>query len=114
MNRHAASPNPTCRLHREHLPGRRWLGGLWPNVHSAICTLAAALQAFVGYGVGGFASAFLMRSHAMTVAQAGGALALIAVLGGGLGTYLGGSVADRFTDRFQIGAGNSGLRPSRP
>jgi MFS family permease len=77
------------------------LGKLWAKPSFRHLSLAAALQAFVGYGVGGFASAFLMRSHAMTVAQAGGALALITVLGGGLGTYLGGSVADRITNRFQ-------------
>jgi MFS family permease len=77
------------------------LGKLWAKPAFRHLSLAAALQAFVGYGVNGFTSAFLMRSHAMTVAQVGGALALITVLGGGVGTYFGGWLADRFTDRFQ-------------
>ncbi len=77
------------------------LGKLWGKPAFRNLSLAAALQAFVGYGVNGFTSAFLMRSHAMTVAQVGGALALITVLGGGVGTYFGGWVADRFTNRFQ-------------
>jgi MFS family permease len=76
------------------------LGKLWAKPAFRHLSLAAALQAFVGYGVNGFTSAFLMRSHAMTVAQVGGALALITVLGGGVGTYFGGWVADRFTNRF--------------
>jgi MFS family permease len=74
---------------------------LWAKPAFRHLSLAAALQAFVGYGVNGFTSAFLMRSHAMTVAQVGGALALITMLGGGVGTYFGGWVADRFTNRFQ-------------
>jgi sugar phosphate permease len=63
--------------------------------------MAAALHAFVGYGVGGFNSAFLMRSHGMSVGDVGTALALISAFGGLAGTYMGGWLADRYSNRNQ-------------
>ena len=60
---------------------------------------AAALHAFVGYGVTAWNAAFLIRSHGMSVGAVGSWLAGIAIVGGGLGTFLGGYLADRLTPR---------------
>jgi MFS family permease len=62
-------------------------------------SFAAALHAFVGYGVGGFVPAFLMRSHGMSVAEVGDALSWISASGGFVGTFLGGWFADRLAKR---------------
>jgi MFS family permease len=82
-------------------PVREVLGKLWSKPAFRNLSLAAALQAFVGYGIGSFNSAFLMRSHGMTVAQVGGWLALVAVAGGSTGTYFGGWLADRLSERHK-------------
>jgi MFS family permease len=60
---------------------------------------AAALHAFVGYGVTAWNAAFLIRSHGMSVGAVGSWLAGIAIVGGGLGTFLGGYLADRLMPR---------------
>ena len=60
---------------------------------------AAALHAFVGYGVAAWNAGFLMRSHGMSVGEVGSWLAGIAIVGGGLGTFLGGYLTDRLRPR---------------
>jgi MFS family permease len=70
------------------------LRNLWSKPTFRNLSLAAALQSFVGYGVQSFASPYLMRSHGMGVAETGGFLALVTVLGGASGTYFGGRLAD--------------------
>ena len=55
----------------------------------------AALFAFAGYGAGAFTPIFLMRVHEFELAEAGSWLGIIAFVAGGLGTYLGGALADR-------------------
>jgi MFS family permease len=80
-------------------PVREVLGKLWSKPAFRHLSLAAALQAFVGYGIGSFNSAFLMRTHGMTVAQVGGWLALVTVAGGATGTYFGGWLSDRLSER---------------
>jgi MFS family permease len=60
---------------------------------------AAALHAFVGYGVAAWNAAFLIRSHGMSVGEVGSWLAGIAIVGGGLGTFLGGYLTDRLRPR---------------
>jgi len=62
-------------------------------------SLAAALHAFVGYGVNGFHPSFLIRTHQFTVAEVGTALSVIAAVSGVGGTWLGGYLADWFTNR---------------
>lgn len=71
------------------------LSTLWAKPSFRHMALAAALHSFVGYGVGGFNSSFLIRTHGMTVAEVGMWLALISALGGITGTYLGGYLSDR-------------------
>ena len=77
------------------------LGKLWSKPAFRNLSLAAALQAFVGYGVGSFNSPFLMRTHGMGMREVGGVLALVTALGGFCGTYFGGWFADRLSNQRQ-------------
>ncbi len=60
---------------------------------------AAALHAFVGYGVAAWNAAFLIRTHGMSIGAVGTWLAGIAIVAGGLGTFCGGYLTDRLTPR---------------
>ena len=60
--------------------------------------LAAALHAFVGYGVTGFHPSFLIRTHGFSVAEVGMILSFVAATSGLGGTWFGGYLADRFTN----------------
>lgn len=60
-------------------------------------SLAASTHAFVGYGVNGFHPSFLIRTHELTVGQAGVVLAFVSAISGIGGTWLGGYMADKFT-----------------
>jgi predicted MFS family arabinose efflux permease len=62
-------------------------------------SLGAALNAFVGYGTLAWVPAFLIRSFDMSTGTIGTALALIIGISGGLGTYFGGVLADRLSQR---------------
>jgi MFS family permease len=68
---------------------------LWGRRSFRHLSLAAALHAFAGYGVGSFAPAFLIRSHGMTITEVGTALSIISAVGIMGGTYLGGYFSDR-------------------
>ncbi len=59
--------------------------------------LATALHSFVGYGVNGFHPSFLIRSHGLTVGEAGTVLAIVSAVSGVGGTWLGGWLADKIT-----------------
>ncbi len=69
---------------------------LWRSRSFRHLSFASALYAFVGYSVVNWAPAFLMRSHGMQSGEVGTWLALIVGIGGGIGNYLGGALADRF------------------
>ena len=60
-------------------------------------SLAAALHNIGGYGVGNFFAPFLARTHHMPVAQIGLWMGLSAGIGGMIGVFLGGYMADRFS-----------------
>ena len=75
------------------------VAALWAKRSFRSLSLAAALHAFVAYGVAGFYSAFLIRSHDMGLAQAGRWLAFATIAGGLAGTFLGGKLADVLTNR---------------
>ncbi len=60
--------------------------------------LASALHAFVGYGVNGFHPSFLIRSHGLSVAEAGVVLSVVSAVSGIGGTWLGGYLADRYSN----------------
>jgi predicted MFS family arabinose efflux permease len=64
--------------------------------HLAVGT---TLASFVGYGVVLWLPAFLMRSHGLQSGQIGTALAFLFGVLGGIGTYVGGQLADRLGKR---------------
>jgi MFS family permease len=66
------------------LPTGRYLG------------LAAGLNAFAGYGLGAWIPAFFIRLHHMTPGELGLWLSWITAIGGALGAFLGGWIADRW------------------
>jgi MFS family permease len=80
-------------------PLRTVVAALWGKRSFRDLSIAAALHAFVAYGVAGFYSAFLIRSHDLGLAQAGRWLAFATIVGGLSGTFLGGKLADLFTNR---------------
>lgn len=71
------------------------LTALWRRRSFRHLSLAAALHAFAGYGVGSFVPAFLIRSHGMTVSEVGFALSMISAVGIMGGIYFGGYLSDR-------------------
>jgi predicted MFS family arabinose efflux permease len=72
---------------------------LWRSRSFRHLSFASALYAFVGYSVITWAPSFLIRTHGMTAAEAGSWLSLIIGIGGGIGNYAGGVLADRWDAR---------------
>ena len=62
-------------------------------------SLGAALNSFVGYGSVTWMPSFLERSYGTASSDIGLYLALIIGIGGGVGTFLGGYIADRLAGR---------------
>lgn len=60
---------------------------------------AAALHAFVGYGVTGFHPSFLIRTHQYSIAEVGIILSMVAAISGVGGTWFGGWLSDRISNR---------------
>jgi sugar phosphate permease len=60
--------------------------------------LAAALHAFVGYGVTGFHPSFLIRTHEYSIAEVGVILSMVSEISGIGGIWLGGYLADKFSN----------------
>jgi len=59
-------------------------------------SLGCAVSAFSSYGVGNFIPSYLYRSHELSIAEIGVALALVSGAGGITGTFLGGYLTDKF------------------
>jgi predicted MFS family arabinose efflux permease len=76
--------------------GVRYLFGLRSFRHMAAAT---SLFGCGSYAINVFASAFLIRVHGLTTAQAGLGFGLAFGLGGFAGTFLGGAIADRLAKR---------------
>lgn len=62
-------------------------------------SLASALHSFVGYGVNGFHPSFLIRTHGFSVGEAGIVLAVVSAVSGIGGTWLGGYLADKLSNK---------------
>jgi MFS family permease len=78
-------------------PVREVLGKLLTKATFWHLSLATALHAFVGYGVNGFHPSFLIRTHGLTVGEAGTVLALVSAISGVGGTWFGGWLADKLS-----------------
>lgn len=61
--------------------------------------LGAGLSSFVGYGLANWLPSFLVRIHSMGTGEIGSWLAMIAGVGGALGTFAGGYFADKLSAR---------------
>jgi len=72
---------------------------LWQRVSFRHLSFAAGLHAFVGYGAGTWNAPFLIRSHEMPVSEVGAWLALVSGIGA-IGTFMGGYLSDKLSDRF--------------
>lgn len=62
-------------------------------------SLACAFYAFAAYGFTIWGATFLIRVHGMSLGETGLWMGLIQGIGGGLGTFLGGYLCDRFGQR---------------
>ena len=76
---------------------------LWRARSFRHLSLGSALYAFVGYTATSWMPSFLSRSHGMDQGDIGTALALIVGIGGGVGIYLGGVMADRLSQGDPLG-----------
>jgi MFS family permease len=72
---------------------------LWQRVSFRHLSFAAGLHAFVGYGAGTWNAPFLIRSHEMPVSEVGAWLAFVYGIGA-IGTFLGGYLSDKLSDRY--------------
>ncbi|MEZ4331802.1 MAG: MFS transporter [Myxococcota bacterium] len=86
----AAAPEPRFREVVSFLLARRTF------VH---VSLASAFYVFAAYGFTVWGSSFLIRVHGLSLRETGLWMGLIQGIGGGLGTFLGGVLADRGADR---------------
>lgn len=68
---------------------------LWRLKSFRYFSIGTGLAAFISYGTGNFLPSFLIRTHGFSSLDVGTSLALIAGFGGGLGTFLGGYLADK-------------------
>ena len=68
----------------------------WSRPSFRHLTLAAGLHAFASYGLLTWLPAFLVRSHQMGAAEIGTYLAMVTGVVGGIGTFAGGYICDRF------------------
>jgi len=70
------------------------LSVLWSRRSFRHLAMGAALSGFVGYGAGNWIAPFFIRSHGMATGELGTWLALSAGIGGAMGTFLSGFIAD--------------------
>jgi MFS family permease len=69
---------------------------LWTRVSFRHIALAASLQAFLIYGIGNWFPSYFLRNFDLSLSTVGTWMALTSGLGGGLGSFFGGWMADRF------------------
>ena len=76
-------------------PALEVLRTLWAKRSFRHLSFAAALHNFAVYGAGNFYSAFLIRTHQMSLAEVGVKLAVVTLVGGVAGSYVGGLLSER-------------------
>ena len=72
---------------------------LWRRRSFRHLSLAAALHSVAWYASGAFNNAFLQRSHALTVVEAGYWISVLSAISG-VGTFLGGYACDKLSARY--------------
>jgi len=72
---------------------------LWSRLSFRHMAMGAALNAFAGYSISNWTASFMIRSHGMTTGELGTWLAMSIGLGGAVGVFCGGLVADRLALR---------------
>ncbi|MBP6701835.1 MAG: MFS transporter, partial [Halioglobus sp.] len=72
---------------------------LWSRRAFRHMAFAAALNAFAGYSTSNWTASFMIRSHGMSTGELGTWLALTIGLGGAIGVFCGGLLADRLARR---------------
>ena len=72
---------------------------LWSKPTFRHLSLGAAVSAFHGYGSASFYPAFLMRSRGISMVEVGIQLAFVTALGGFVGSFAGGRLADYFANK---------------
>ena len=77
----------------------RVVGFLWERKSFRHLSFACALHAFVTYGMGNFMPLFLGRVHGMPILDVGLYYGLIAGIGGLAGTFFGGWMSDRMSNK---------------
>lgn len=75
------------------------LGVLLRNKTMLHLAMGGALTSFVGYGLGQWMPAFFMRVHEMGIAETATYFGLVLGVASAIGTFLGGTLADRLSSR---------------
>ena len=78
---------------------RRTASAVIPKPSFWLLALGAASSSVCGYGVAGWLPLFFMRSFGLTLSQTSWYYAGIALIGGTLGIWLGGAIADKLSKR---------------
>jgi len=74
---------------------------LWSRRSFRHLAMGAGLNAFAGYSISNWTASFMIRSHAMTTGELGTWLSMTIGLGGAVGVFCGGLLADRLAPRDQ-------------
>lgn len=81
------------------VPFKQVLAVLWSRHSFRHMALAAGLNAFAGYSVSNWMASFMIRTHQMSTGELGTWLSLTIGLGGAVGVFCGGLLADRLAPR---------------
>ena len=84
---------------KKDLPIGEVISTLFKSKTFVFVALASGFQAFGNYGIGNWLPPFLGRTHSMPLDKIGITLGLIAAIFGGLGTFAGGYLTDKFQNR---------------
>lgn len=77
------------------VPFKEVLSILWSRPTFRHIALGAGLNAFCGYATANWTASFMIRTHGMSTGELGTWLAMIIGVGGALGVFFGGYLADR-------------------
>ena len=69
---------------------------LWSRISFRHIALAASMQAFIIYGIGNWLPSYFLRTYELDIGTIGAWMALTPGFGGGLGSFCGGWMADKF------------------